>query len=125
MATRCHVFGPTKKDIAGRLHRPLAFDHTPAGMAAELRTEPLEHGLASFLELQEQWSAIVTEEQSYGTECSHASDPDCLECHVCEFVLLEKTEPLRWQALLVVSEDALGIDAMHNVAVAREMIDQR
>src|SRR5262249_38316141 len=64
MPLRGAVFGPAEKDVARRLHHPLAFDHPLAGMTLEMRSETLEHRASRFLDLQEQRRVVAAHEQA-------------------------------------------------------------
>src|SRR5215470_17481958 len=88
----CGVLGPAQEHVARRLHDALALDHALALMAVELRRQPLEHGLAGFLELQEQRRAVATHVEPDGAERADAADADNLEGDVLERVAIEETE---------------------------------
>ena len=125
ISPRRAILRPTQKDVARRLHDALALDHAAARVILELRAEALEHGLAGFLDLQEQRGAVAAHEQADGTEGADAADADHLEGDVLERIAFEQTKPLRRQPVPVQGEHALGVDPMPRVASLAEMVDAR
>src|SRR6185436_11342747 len=59
LPARGRVFGPAQEEVARCLHHTLALDYSLALMALEFRSEPLDHGFAGFLDLQEQRRAVA------------------------------------------------------------------
>src|SRR5207247_7363767 len=80
------VLGPAEEDVARRLHHALALDHAAALVTTTFRAEPLAHGFAGLLDLQEQRRAVAGQEQPDPAEPAHAADADHLERHAFERV---------------------------------------
>src|SRR5262245_8384438 len=109
VSVRCHVLGPAEEQIARRLHDALALDYPLALVAAEFRCQPLKHGLAGFLDLQEQRRGVSAHVEPDGAEGADAADTHHLEGYVLERVSIDEITPVRCQAPYISSERALGV----------------
>src|SRR5438128_7752338 len=73
---RCDVLRPAQEEIARRLHDALTFDHPLTLVTLECRPEPLEHGFAGFLDLQEPRRAVAAHVEADGPERAKPADAD-------------------------------------------------
>src|SRR5262249_58600594 len=79
LPVRRGILGPAEEQVACRLHDALALDHPLALVALEFWRQPLEHGWAGLLELQEQRPAVAAPLTPDGAERADAADADHLE----------------------------------------------
>src|SRR5215468_3440670 len=119
------ILRPAQEDVARRLHDALALDHPLALVTLELLPKPLEYGLAGFLDLQEQRSAVAAHKQPDGAKRADAADADHLERDILERISIDETKPVGRQAARVGVEGAPGVDMVAGVALGREVIDKR
>jgi hypothetical protein len=84
-------------------------------MARKFRRQPLEHRLAGFLDLQEEWSAIAANVQPNGAERANATDANHLEGDILQPISVEETKPVGLQAALISVKSAPGIEVVTGV----------
>src|SRR5262245_55777032 len=125
VSMRRNVLRPTQELVTRRLHDTLTLDHPPALVAVEFRSQPLEHGPAGFLDLQEQRCAVAAHVERDCAKRANAADADRLEGDVLERISIDEAKPIRRQPAFIGGERALGVDVMAGVALDGEMIDQR
>src|SRR5262249_10431079 len=91
---RCWVLRPPKENIACRLHDALPLDHAPTLVTLISWRQPLEHGIARFLDLQEQRRAVAARIQGDRAERADTADPSHLERNVLERISIDEADPI-------------------------------
>src|SRR6516164_6331808 len=89
MTTVDRVQGPAEKDVWGSLHHALP-DHYALPVIGVVRRpgERGEHRFLRLLDLQQQWRAVVCDEQADRAERADAADTDGLEGDVAAMIAL-------------------------------------
>ena len=93
---------PTKKDVGGGLQHPLT-DNNPLAVIGILGSAGVgrEHRFLRLLNLQQQWRFVIRHQQTDGTECADAADPDDFEGDVTQMVTLQQDPPVFLKCLSV------------------------